>query len=902
MPDWKPEIRRRLARLQLAPTREAAIVEELAQHLDESYGELLASGVSEADAYRHAQAELHDGGLLTYGLQRVERSTNPEPVVLGTNRRTNMIADLWQDLRFGVRMLSKQPGFTLIAVLTLALGIGANTAIFSVVNGVLLRPLPYAHPDRIVALWQTSKAGDRLPMAWPNFTDLQAQQTVFDAMGAAFPVGMILTGVGEPQRFVGKWVTSSFFTTLEVQPQLGRLFTAAEDQRDCERVIVLTHGFWQQYFGGSADIIGKQVTLNGETWTVIGVLRPDFEYYGTGGNNIFYPMGRLLNQEYMHLRTANPLLWLVARLKPQVTLQQAQTEMTSLAARLASQHPETDAGKSVRLRSLFEDYVGDLRPAFLTLLGAVVLVLLIACANVANLLLARSATRRKEIALRMALGAGRGRIVRQLLTESLLLALAGGAAGVALAKLGLNALIALNLPDVPRLYEVQLDGRALWFTLLVTCAVGVIFGLAPALQTTSTDLHDTLKESGRNSSGGGKRLRQSLVVAEVALALLLLVGAGLLLRSFQRLLDVDPGFDAHNVLTIRLRLPDAKYRESAQTLGFLQQAEARVAALTGVQAVSFSAGVPFGIYFTGPYQVEGQSETLDAKPVAVNRSVSANYHQTLGIHLLAGRAFTAQDNANAQPVAIVDEIFVRRHFPDKPLNEALGKRLKLSGDGAPWCEIVGVVRRVKQSGLDAQEQTEIYQPYLQIPPRWLADMTRSMDIVIKTSSDPHGFIAAIKKEVQAIDPQQPLANVRTLEEYLTDRSSARRFNLLLLGVFATVALLLGAIGIYGVMAYSVAERTQEIGIRIALGAQRRDVIALVLGQGVKLVGIGITLGLTGAWALTRVLTTLLYEVKPTDPLTFVGVPVLLLAVALLACWLPARQAASVDPLTALRYE
>ncbi|HQR33499.1 MAG TPA: ABC transporter permease [Blastocatellia bacterium] len=812
------------------------------------------------------------------------------------------IETLWQDVRFGMRILRKNPGFSLVAVLTLALGIGANTAIFSVVNGVLLRPLPYAHPDRIVALWQTSKAGDRLPMAWPNYTDLQARQTVFEAMGAAVPVGMILTGVGEPQRFVGKWVTSSFFKTLEVQPQLGRLFTAAEDQRNCERVIVLTHGFWQQHFGGRADILGRQVTLSSETWTVVGVLRPDFEFYGTGGNNIFYPMGRLLNQDYMYSRTANPLLWLVARLKAQVTLQQAQTEIGSLAAELAAQHPETDAGKSVRLQSLAENYVGDLRSAFLTLLGAVALVLLIACANVANMLLARSATRRKEMALRMALGAGRGRIVRQLLTESLLLALAGGAAGIALAKLGLAALIALDPPNVPRLYEVQLDGRALWFTLLATFVAGVIFGLAPALQTTRSDLHDRLKDGGRTSPGGSRRLRQSLVVAEVALALLLLVGAGLLLRSFQRMLDVDPGFDAHNVLTIRLRLPDAKYKEAAQTVGFLQQAEARVAALPGVQAVSFSNGVPLAGSASTTYQVEGQSETVDVRPVAINRPVSTNYHQTLGIRLLAGRALSAQDDAHAQPVAIVDEIFVRRHFPGQPFNEVLNKRVRLAGDGEPWRVIVGVVRRVKQSGLDVPELTEIYQPYLQIPPRWLADMTRSMDIVVRTSSDPHGLVAAIRKEVQAIDPQQPLANVRTLEEYLTDRSSARRFNLLLLGVFAAVALLLGTIGIYGVMAYGVAERTQEIGIRMALGAPVRHVLGLVLAQGMKLVFAGILLGSIGAFALMHLLESLLFGVSATDPLTFAVVAMSLAVAAMLACLIPAWRATTVDPLIALRHE
>lgn len=808
----------------------------------------------------------------------------------------------WQDLRYGTRILLKHKGFTLIAVLTLALGIGTNTAIFSVVKGVLLRPLPYPHAERIVTLFQTSKAGDRIQMAFPNFTDLQAQQTVFDEMAAAVPVGMILTGEGEPQRFIGKWVTSSFFTTLEVQPLLGRLFTAAEDQRNCDRVIVLGYGFWQQHFGGRADIIDKTVTLNAETWRVVGVLRSDFEYYGPSGNNIFYPMGRLLNEDYMQLRTANPLLWLVARLKPQVTLEQAQTEITNLAARLAAQYPEANAGKSVEVMTLYEDYVGDMRPALLTIQGAVALVLLIACANVANLLLARSATRRREIALRMALGAGRWRIMRQLLTESLLLALLGGLAGLLLARLGLDALIAFNPGNVPRLYEVRLDAQALLFSLLVASVAGIIFGLAPALQTTRADLLDTLKEGGRNTTGGGQRLRQSLVVAEVALSLLLLISAGLLLRSFQRLLEVDPGFDPNNVLTMRLRLPDAKYVESAQTLAFLQQAEDRIAALPGVQAVSFSNGVPLGGSESESYQVEGQPETITANPVAISRSVSANYHQTLGIRLLAGRLLTPHDSANASLVVVVDEGFVRRHSTDKPLTEVLGRRVKFMGDDEPWRTIVGVVQRVKQHGLDAPERLEIYRPYQQIPSRWLANLTRSMDLIVKTSTDSHGFINSIKQQIQAIDRNQPLANVRSLEDYLTMHSAARRFNLWLVGTFALLSLLLGAIGVYGVMDYNVAQRTNEIGIRMAMGAQISDVLQLVIGQGLKLALAGIALGLLAALALTRFLESLLFGISASDPLTFALIALLLLLVVLLACWIPARRATKVDPMIALRCE
>ncbi len=901
MPNWKQEIKTQLVGLKFAPPREAEIVEELTQHLDDCYAELLASGVSEAKAYKAALAQLNESEWLAKELQRVEPQAPSEPTFFEINRRSKMVADLWQDLRYGVRMLAKKPAFTLIAVLTLGLGIGANTAIFSVVNGVLLRPLPYPHADRIVTVLQVSKAGDQIQMAYPNFLDLQSGQSVFDSMSAAVPVGMILTGEGEPERFVGKWITSDFFSTLEIQPQLGRLFTAEEDQRGCELVVVLTHSFWQQRMGGRQDIIGKVLTLNSESWTVIGVLGPDFEFYGQG-DTIFYPIGRLLSQEYMYRRTADPLMWMTARLKPEVTLEQAQAEMTSLAARLEQQYPEANANKSVSLMFMYEAYVGDLRSAFLIILGAVAMVLLIACANVANLLLARAATRRKEMALRLALGAGRWRIVRQLLTESLLLAFAGGSAGLLLAKWGIQVLVSLEPVNIPRLDEITLDGQVLLFTLLVTLVAGIIFGLAPALQLTQTNLQDTLKAGGRGSSASGQTLRQALVVAEIALSLLLLVGAGLLLRSFQRLLDVDPGFDPRNVLTMRLRLPDAKYKEAAQTLAFLCQVEEKVAAMPGVEQLSFSSGVPLAGSSSENYQLEDQPETIETNPVAISRSISHGYHQTLGIQLLAGRSFTPQDTENSPMVAIVDEGFVQRHLPEKPLRDALGKRIKFKGEHEPWREIVGIVRRVKQRGLEAQERVEIYYPYLQITPRWLADLTRSMDLAVKTTSDPHGFINLIKTEVQTIDRDQPIANVRTMEEYLTQRSTPRRFNLLLLTLFALIALLLGAVGIYGVMAYSVAQRRQEIGIRIALGAQTRDVLKLIIGQGMRLVIVGVLIGLGGALALTRLMRTLLFGVSTTDPLTFTAIAILLAFVALAACYFPARRATRVDPMTVLRSE
>jgi putative ABC transport system permease protein len=804
-----------------------------------------------------------------------------------------------QDLRFGLRMLLKHKGLTIVAVLTLALGIGANAAIFSVVNAVLLNPLPYPNPERVVTIAQTAADAGSVPMSYPNFLDLRAQQTVFAEMSAAVPVGMILTGMGDAERFIGKYATGSFFATLGVQPQLGRLFTTAEDKAGCERVIVLTHGLWQNRFGGDPNVLGRSITMNSEPWTIIGVLRADFDFYGSGGNSFFVPIGRLLDQEYMHRRASRPLLWVTAQLKPGVTIERAQTELNVIAARLEQQYPEANKGKSVTLRSFMDDYVGDNRQVLLVLLAAVTMVLLIACANVANLLLARAAGRGREIALRLALGASRWRIVRQLLTESVLLALTGGALGLLLATWGLELIVKLDPNAMARLDEIKLDGRVLGFTLLISLLTGVIFGSAPAWQTTRMGLQDALKEGGRNSSGGGRRLRQALVVAEIALSLLLLISAGLLLRSFQQMTQVDPGFEPKNVLTMRLRLPDAKYRESAQTLAFLRQVHERVSALPGVQQASFSHGVPLGGRELNEYQLIGQADDAAQGYVALDRTISEGYHATLGIRLVQGRYFTAQDNGTSAPVAIVDEAFVRRHFPN---GSALGQQLRFKGDEEPWREIVGVVRNVKHGGLDHAGHIEIYRPFTQTSAHWLADLTRSMDLVVKTATNANSFILPIKKQIQAIDPDQPIANVRTMEEYLARSITPRRFTLTLLGIFAAVALVLSAIGIYGVMSYTVAQRTQEIGIRMALGAQVGDVLTLVLRGGMQWALVGVLFGLIGAFAATRLLRNLLFGVSATDPLTFMGISLLLTLVALLACYLPARRAAQVDPLIALRHE
>ncbi|MGA9769135.1 MAG: ABC transporter permease [Blastocatellia bacterium] len=811
---------------------------------------------------------------------------------------------LLQDLRYGVKMLAKKPGFTLVAILTLALGIGANTAIFSVINGVLLKSLPFPEPERLVVVAETSKEMPVMSVAYPTYSDWKAEQSVFESMTARMPAGGVLTGAGEPLRVIGRFVTASFFPTLGVSPHVGRFFDEEEDNPGAERVMVLSYGLWQQYFGGNQEIIGKAIRYNGESWTVVGVMPARFDFYGQTNlnNDFFIPLGRLAAQSFMQDRQSHPVQ-VIARLKPGVTIERARAEMKTIAAQLETAHPASNTGNSIELTSFMDDYVGDVRDALLVITAAVALVLLIACANVANLLLARAATREKEIALRMALGASRMRVVRQLLTESAMLAAAGGALGLLLAMWGVAALVKLDPDSLPRIEEITIAPRVLGFTLLVTFLTAILFGLAPALQTSKVNLNNTLKEGGRGSAGGG-RLRGLLVVAEVALSLVLLAGAGLLVRSFRQLMSVDAGFDARNVLTLRLRLPDVKYPELAQSTGFLKEVMSRVSALPNVERVSVGTGFPLGRGSQSGYLLEGQPQPQHQRdwPVAINQSVSENYHQALGIALLAGRYFNEHDTADSPLVALVDEDFVRSHFPNSATIDALGKRLHFEGKDEPWREIVGVVRHTRHNGLDQEARAEIYRPWLQMNPSSAADFARVMDLIVKTSDEPESIVAAIKREVQALDPDQPLGNVRTLESLLAQSIAPRRFSLLMLGIFALVALLLAAIGLYGVMSYSVTERTREIGIRLALGATSGDVLRLVIRQGLMLSLVGVAVGLAASLALTRLMESLLFNVSATDPATFGVISLLLTTVAVAACYIPARRATKIDPWVALRYE
>src|SRR5882672_182384 len=898
MPDWKPEIRQRLAKLQLAPTRENAIVEELAQHLDEYYAELLASDVSEADAYRQVRAELHDGGLLTHGLQRVERSTNPDPIVLGTNRRTNMNADLWQDLRFGARMLRKQPGFTLIAVLTLALGIGANTAIFSVVYHVLLKPLPYHEPEQLVWVWGEQAARKQAPHTPADFLDYQRRNQSFAQMAAFRNMSFALGSAGQPERVDGRIVSANYFVLLGVAPRLGRSFAPEDGQAGAARLVLLSHRYWQQRFGGEAGIVGQSLTLSGEPATIVGVMPPDFREPGvnlwTNPHLIVPDFATNLRDDLTSMRR-NPYLSVMARLKPGVTLPQAQADMDAITAGMRQEYPDLYSSKGVRLIALHEFVVGDTKPTLLLLFGAVGLVLLIVCANVANLTMARAATRTKEFALRAALGAGRGRLIRQLLTESVLLAVAGGICGLGLATWGLNLLVALSPEAVPRLAEIRLDWRVLSFALGASLLTGIVFGVLPALTSARVNLNETLKEGGRDAgAGASQRTRGALVAAEVALALVVLVSAGLLVKSFWRLQQVNPGFDATRLTTMLVWPTEAKYVDVAASRAFIRELNARLEKLPGTEGVAISNDLPIrGSDASATPLAEGRPLFKPGEGIQVGRhTVNAAYFQAWKIPLLRGRAFTERDDENAPLVVVINESAAKALWPGE---DALGKRMKLARLGAAWAEVVGIVGDVKHDGLQLDSQPHLYTSNLQIP--WA-----TLRITVRSSLDTASVAAAVRGVVQSLDPLQPVSDVKTMETVMAEANAGRQLSLVLFSLFAVIALLLACIGIYGVTAYSVSRRTRELGIRMALGAQSRDVSGLVIRQGMTPVLIGIVMGLAAAFFFTRWMSSLLFRVSANDPLTFAGIALLLVAIALLACYAPARRATKVDPMVALRSE
>ena len=800
--------------------------------------------------------------------------------------------EMFQDLRFGARMLVKNPGFTCVATLTLALGIGANTAIFSVVNAVLLRPLPFKDPGRLVFISERSEQTPVMTVSIPNFIDWREQNRVFERMAAFRGQTYNLTGLEETERLLGRQVTTDFFSLLGARPILGRTFTPEEDKPGGERVVILSHRFWQLRFGGASNVLGRTLSLDNTSYTVIGVMPKEFSI-PSEPVDLWTSLGLVSNR--LMFRGFHFGTFVYARLKPGSTLEQARAEMNTIAKRLQEQYPRSNKGQEVRVEDLTQWVVGDTASTLWILLGAVGFVLLIACNNVANLLLARAANRQREIAIRMALGARRGRVIRQLLTESVLLALCACALGMLLGAWGMNGLKAILPETMPRLDEARMDSWVLAFSLGVAVVTGLLFGLAPALQAARAKLNETLKESGQSATSGRARLRGALVVAEVALSLALLIGAGLMMKSFLRLQQAALGFDPEKVLSFQLSLPEPAYAEAQKRVAFFQQLTERLKSLPGVEAAGGSSLLPLG---SGPsttgFTVEDQSPPASGQPPVTDIVwTSPDYFRAMGIRLLRGRYFTNQDTADATPVAIVDETIAQAYWPNQdPIGKWMG--LVLPGLREPRFTIVGVVQHVKNYGVDQPSRFETYVPYVQDP------RGSTFYVALRTSGDPSSLVSAARANVRELDRNLPIYDVRTMEEYVVRQLAQRRLLMILLGIFAGVAVVLASVGIYGVLSYAVTQRMREIGLRMALGAQTADVLKLVVRQGLVLTLIGVSVGLVGSFALTRVMSSLLFEVSPTDPVTFAVIPLLLVAVALLASYLPARRATKVDPLTALR--
>jgi putative ABC transport system permease protein len=809
---------------------------------------------------------------------------------------------LLEDLRFSYRMLIKKPGFTLIAVATIALGIGANSAIFSVINAVLLNPLPFPNSEQLVMVWGKLPAHEleKLNASPAEFVDYRDRNHTFSAAAVYASLGRNLTGAGEPERHTVTFVTADLFPLLEVQPLHGRAFFAEEDRPGHEQVVILSYGLWQRRFAGDERIVGQSVMLDGKSHTVVGVMPASFQF-PDGETAIWKPMA-FTAEDLNEDSRGSHYLNLIGRLKPGVTLEQAQADIASIARQMQQEHPdhyEESSGWGANVVSLRDEIVGDTRLILIVLLCAVGFVLLIACTNVANLLLARAATRRREIAIRQALGAGRARIIRQLLTESLALSLVGGALGVLLALWGEDLLAPLIPASLPRAGEIDLDARVIGFTFALSLLTGIFFGIIPALQATNLNLNETLKEGGGKAteSKGRLRLRGLLVAGEIALALVLLVGAGLMIKSLYRLQQVDLGFDPANVVTMRLALPQSKYPEPVRQRDFFDRLTKRIDALPGVTSVGLVNFLPLsGSGNQRNISVEGKPEN----PINVEFRISnAEYFRSLNIPLREGRSLEESDRENSTYVTVVNETFTKVFLPGEA---PLGKRVKMGGLNSPfrWLEIVGVVKDVKHRGLDLDPRPEMYISYLQPP---LANWNlQNIFIAVRSEVSPETLLPFLREAVKELDNDQPIYSVYTMNQLVSRSIAPRRFNMVLMGIFSALALLLASIGIYGVMSYAVTERTHEIGIRMALGAQTVDVLRLVIGQGMKLAVIGVGVGLIAAFALTRLMESLLFKVSATDALTFAVITLLLTGVALAACYIPARRAMKVDPMVALRYE
>ncbi len=910
---WRQFVRDHLPPLNLGGAREAQVIEELAHQLEDCYEDLLARGMGESEARTQAEAQFPEWARLAAEIRAARapvKEAMPEPLRRHLQREDSprwlqagkgkVMSDLWQDLKYALRTLGKQPGFTAIVLLTLALGIGANTAIFGVLRAVVLKPLPYPAPERLFMLWEGQKNGDDFNMGYPTFADWRSQSKSFDSMAAISYWNPTLSIAGsEPESVEGASVTSDFFRTLGVAPMLGRDFTAQDDVPNAPRIAIISHRLWQRRFGGDPNIVGRPALMGGAERTIIGVMPPDFQSLMTHHNQpaeIWRPLGYAGEtppacRTCRHLRT-------VARVRAGLSLQQADAELDAISQNQLRDHPKDYSKAGVVLQPLHEQFAGESRTAMFLLFGAVGFVLLVACANVASLMLARSAARQKEIAVRISLGAGRGRIARQLLSESLLLALAGGSLGIALAGAATRALVGWAPTNIPRLDQVQVDFAALGFALGASLFTGILFGLVPCFSAGRVDLHGTLKETRSSASPPRQRMRSLLVIADVALAIVLLAGAGLMVKSLWRLMSVHPGFERENVLTLDLSLfgptflGDGGLERERNTY---DQFFAKLRALPGVKAVGGVSQIPLG-QNSDIYGVRFKDKPIANPanaPGAYRIGVTPGYLEAMQIPLLRGRPLTEYDRVGAPPVLLINEQFAKSIWPGE---DPIGKRVQMGGPDAPWREVVGVVGSTRQRTLDRPVPKQMYVPEAQW--EWMDDLT----LAIRADGDAAALAASVRQAVWSVTPHVRISRVMTMEHLVSESVAQQRFTMTLLALFAGMAVLLAAIGIYGVMAQGVTQRTGEIGIRMALGARPAQAQALIISGGMRWVVAGVGAGLCGAIVLTRFLRDLLYEVSPTDPATLACVALALAAVALGACWIPARRAARVDPLVALRYE
>jgi predicted permease len=814
---------------------------------------------------------------------------------------------LLQDARYGFRMLVKNPSFTAIAVLTLALGIGANTALFSVINGVLLSPLPFPQADQLVTLHENKPNFEGGSLSYPNFQDWQKDNRTFSSMAVARSYAFSLTGIGDAEQEISEFISSDFFSVLGVKPKIGRTFAEEEERTGAGPVALISEGLWRRKFSSTPDVLGKNITLDGRDYTVVGVIPANFHLSipGFRESDVYAPIGQWSNP-LLHQRGAGLGIHGVGRLRPGVTIEQARADMAGLTANLAAAFPESDKGITAKVVPLKQQMVGDVVRFLWVLLAAVGFVLLIACANVANLLLARSTGRTREFAVRAALGATRGRVVRQLLTESILLALAGGGLGLLLASWGTRAALGLLPAALPRAEQIGLDMHVLLFTAGISLLAGVVFGLTPALKTSQPDLHETLKQGGRGGRGGRHRAQDVFVVGEMALAVVLLIGAGLTVRSLVRLWSVDPGFNPHNVLMFGFSLPPSMMNASPDAIrAAFREFDEKIASIPGIHGVSQAWGaVPISGDDEQLFLLEGQAKPANENDMnwAIDYIVEPDYLKTMGIPLLRGRFFSAQDNEHAPLVVVIDDVFAQKYFPNQ---DPIGKRLQINRFDR-LAEIVGVVGHVKQWGLDTDDQQSLrsglYIPCMQMPDDFVAMAPLGSAVLIRSEGRSADLLDSIRRVSAQMSNQQLIYGPQTMDSLISDSLASRRFSMILLSVFAALAVLLASVGIYGVTSYVVGQRAQEIGIRMALGAQQGDILYLILGRGGKLAGAGVLAGLAAALGLTRLMASLLYGVGAADPTTFAGVAVLLTVVALVACYVPARRATKFDPAVALRYE